>query len=282
VAYSEVRKLIAKLSNQPDMHAALGLADDGTVRGRFLELDLSSAFQPIFAIRTRQPAGYDAYARPRTANGEVISPWGLFAQAADDATLVRLDRLCRLVHTLNYFSQAQADLPLYLRVHGRLLAAITQDHGQAFRRMLEALGVPPSRIVLQLPSEAAHDVLLAGVILRNYRKAGFQAGIHANDVREAQSLLHLHAPDVLKLAPHAIASPETELPPLLKTAAERGSRVIFTCVEDDATLDRLTQVGADYVQGYLFGMPAPTLDAAQSGGPHRPAPAPGAASPPQA
>lgn len=259
MAYAAIRKLIEKLSSQPDMHAALSLASDGTVLGRFYEFELASGFQPVIRLDTRNPVGYDAYARSHATDGDVISPWGLFSRAADDATLVRLDRLCRLVHTLNYFSQADAELPLYLRVHGRLLAAITQDHGQAFRRMIEALGIPPSRIVLQLPAEAARDVLLAGVILGNYKKAGFQAGVHANDASEAQSLLHLHAPDVIKLDVRTIADPERELPPLLQAASALSSRVVFKRVEDEATLERLASLGARYAQGYLFGLPSASI-----------------------
>ncbi|GAA0505338.1 hypothetical protein GCM10009097_23010 [Pigmentiphaga daeguensis] len=259
VAYAAIRTLIEKLSSQPDLHAALRLAPDGTVLGRFYEFELASGFQPVVRIDTRAVAGYDAYARSHATDGDVISPWGLFSRAADDATLVRLDRLCRLVHTLNYFSKADALHPLYLRVHGRLLAAITHDHGQAFRRMVEALGIPPARIVLQLPAEAAQDVLLAGMILGNYKKAGFQSGVHANNVGEAQSLLHLHAPEVIKLDLRTVADPERELPPLLETAAGLSCQVVFKRVEDEASLARLAALGAQYAQGYLFGAPSASL-----------------------
>ncbi|MPS26979.1 MAG: EAL domain-containing protein [Alcaligenaceae bacterium] len=259
VAYAAIRTLIQKLSSQPDLHAALRLAPDGTVLGRFYEFELASGFQPVIRIDTRAVAGYDAYARSHATDGDVISPWGLFSRAADDATLVRLDRLCRLVHTLNYFSKSDAAHPLYLRVHGRLLAAITQDHGLAFRRMIEALGIPPARIVLQLPAEAARDVLLAGMILGNYRKAGFQSGVHANNAVEAQSLLHLHAPDVIKLDLRTVADPERELPALLETAAGLSCQVVFKHVEDEASLARLAGLGAQYAQGYLFGVPSAAL-----------------------
>ncbi|MDX3904337.1 MAG: EAL domain-containing protein [Pigmentiphaga sp.] len=259
MAVAAIRKLIEKLASEPDFHASLRLASDGTVLGRFYEFQLASGFQPVMRLDTRTPIGYDAYARSHATDGDVISPWGLFSRAADDATLVRLDRLCRLVHTLNYFSQADATLPLYLRVHGRLLAAITRDHGQAFRRMIEALELSPSRIVLQLPAEAARDVLLSGIVLGNYKKAGFQAGVHANDAREARSLLHLHTPDVIKLDPRTVDDPEQELAPVLEAASELGTRVVFKHVEDESTLARLVQCGAQYAQGYLFGFPSASI-----------------------
>ena len=69
--------------------------------------------------------------------------------AADDASLVSLDRLSRLVHAINYFA-ADGDRKLVLNVHNRLLAAVADDHGAAFRRALQSLGLPLDRFVIQM------------------------------------------------------------------------------------------------------------------------------------
>jgi EAL domain-containing protein (putative c-di-GMP-specific phosphodiesterase class I) len=243
------------------MYAALRLAQNGTVIGRFHEFDLATGFQSIVRLDTLDVVGYDAYARSHAQDGDVVSPWGLFSHAADDATVTRLDRLCRLVHTVNYFSQAGSDVPLYLRVHGRLLAAITQDHGKAFRYMIDALGIPPSSIVLQLPADAAQDVLLIGIIIDNYKKAGFKVGVNARGLQEAQSMIHLHGPDVLKIELGALAEPARHVPALLQTARQRSTQVVFKRVENDQSAALLKQCGAEFGQGYLFDTPRARLAA---------------------
>jgi len=64
-----------------------------------------------------------------------------------------LDRLCRLLHAINFYRQPQAfGQDLYLNVHSRLLAAIQHNHGAAFRRNLDTLELPHQHIVLELPS----------------------------------------------------------------------------------------------------------------------------------
>lgn len=259
LAYEAIRQLIGKLSSQPDLYSALKVADDGAVTGRFYEFELASHFQSIVRLDKRETIGYDAYARSHGQDGGALSPWGLFSRAADDATVVKLDRLCRLVHTINYFSQPGSDVPLYLRVHGRLLAAITQDHGRAFRRMLDALGLCASDVVLQLPIEATSDVLLVGVILGNYRKSGFKVGVMAASAQHAQSLIHLHAPDVVKIAMNALAEPERHVSDLLATANRRSTQLVFTRLEDEDMVAALRQWGAEFGQGYLFDMPRARL-----------------------
>ena len=256
MAHEVIRQLIAKLSSQPEVHTALRVEDNGTVVGRYYEFDLASGFQSIVRFADKSVVGYDAYARSHGQDGDAISPWGLFSRAADDATVVQLDRLCRLVHTVNYYSQAGSNVPLYLRVHGRLLAAITQDHGKAFRRMIDALAIPPSDIVLQLPTEATQDVLLVGIIIGNYKKSGFKVGVHANSLQDAQSLINLHQPEVVKIDVRTLTNPERHIPQLLATARNRGTQVVFSRIDNTGIATALEQLGAEFGQGYLYDQPS--------------------------
>lgn len=264
MAHEAIGQLIARLSHQPELHQALRLTQDGQVVGRFYEFDLASGFQRIVRLDDHQVIGHDAYARSYGLAGDAISPWGLFARAAEDVTVVQLDRLCRLVHTINYFSQAEATTPLYLRVHGRLLAAITQDHGKAFRRMVDALALASSQIVLQLPLEAANEVLLIGVIIGNYQKAGFRVGVHAPNIAVAQSLINLHRPQVVKIDARTLGSQDDDIRALVKTAEDHGSQLVFNRIETSETAERLAHLGARFGQGYHFDLPAARLSPASS------------------
>src|SRR5258706_155085 len=68
---------------------------DGRVVGHFFHCRLSSVFQPVFDISERQVAGHAAYVRSDANDDGALSPWGIFALAAEDPVLVRLDRLSR-------------------------------------------------------------------------------------------------------------------------------------------------------------------------------------------
>jgi hypothetical protein len=61
-------------------------------------------------------------------------------------------------------------------VHARLLAAVNNNHGVAYRRILAALELPHERIVLQLPVVTPNQRWLLNYVLDNYRRNGFRLG----------------------------------------------------------------------------------------------------------
>lgn len=154
------------------------LAEGGVV-GDWFGCELSSVFQPIVSP-PGGIVGFEAFLRILGSGERALSPWTLFSANADDGRLVALDRLARTVHALNFLSSVEDDSLLFLNVHGRLLAAVAGDHGAAFRKVLDALGLPPERVVIETPLEASSQPELLGFVLRNYRNNGFQVAINVN------------------------------------------------------------------------------------------------------
>jgi hypothetical protein len=75
---------------------------DGTAVGRFLRADLSSVFQPLIESGSGRCVGHEAFVRAHGGGERDIAPWNLFSLVANDDMLVSLDRLCRIVHVLNF------------------------------------------------------------------------------------------------------------------------------------------------------------------------------------
>ena len=113
---------------------------------------------------------------------EGLSLWRLLDHAASDDESVELDRLCRMLHAINFFRQNEAEqADLYLNVHDRLLSAVSSNHGHAFQRILDALGLPIERIVLQLPTVTTNQSWLLNYVADNYRRNGFRARRRGTD-----------------------------------------------------------------------------------------------------
>jgi len=251
---------LGRLAHLPETGTQLWLDPAQRVVGRFLRCQLASAYQPLVDITTHETIAREAFVRSYHHADSQLSPWSLFASAANDEDLVALDRLCRTVHTLNHFSGANADEPLFLNVHGRLLAAVLEDHGRAFRRVLDALEIEPSQIVIETPEQVSGDHSLLGFVLANYRLNGFKVSATLNQASDIALLLTRLRPDYVKLDARRIRRVE-EASTALRVAAGNGVRVIFQRVETGAQLDLLREAGARFVQGYLFGLPeaAPAL-----------------------
>jgi EAL domain-containing protein (putative c-di-GMP-specific phosphodiesterase class I) len=267
--FSAVDNYLGRLPDGPRPHAAIWRALDGSVQGQFFACTLTSEFAPIHRIdgtsRDGNVVAFEGLARGVSAQDEGLSVWRLLNQAASDDESIALDRLCRVLHTINYFRQpvAAAGGDLYLGVHNRLLAAVSSNHGHAFLRILQALELPRERIVLQLPAIRPGSRWLANYVADNYQRNGFRLAFSAATVGDAIDIVGQFLPHAVRIDARTARDPET-LAPLLTLARDTGVKVIVTHVVTNALLAFLGQVCRDiacvvHAQGEALDAPQRVL-----------------------
>lgn len=235
---------------------------DGTVVADWYGCELSSVFQPIVDPAQGTPIGHEAFLRCLGDGDLDLSPWNLFSAPANDQRLIELDRLTRTLHTLNHLVAGVFDGLLFLNVHGRLLAAVSHDHGAAFRRVADALGVPPERIVIETPLAASHQPDLLAFVLRNYRLHGFQVAVNVESPAQWQNLSPGVPAQFIKIDAQHIAT--------LYPAAKRLEWLAALSVDAPVIVTRLEHPwpgplpGGVLVQGYAYGRPKPPVPAIDS------------------
>lgn len=246
------RDFLARLPDGRVAGKQLYRAPDGGVLGDWFGLALSSAFQPIVDSSTGRIAGREAFLRSGSPEDHGLSPWNLFSTAADDARVIGLDRLARTVHLLNALL-AGNEAPLFLNVHGRLLAAVADDHGRAFRRVVDALGVAPDSIVIETPVEASEQPDLLAFVLRNYRNNGFRVAVNVESPAQWQNISTTVWPQFVKIDSRKLGRD-----------AEAQERLKWlSALREDATLivTHIEEAPEDYaaehtlLQGYALGHP---------------------------
>ena len=251
---------LKRLSAPSRAPSTVWLNADGQAQGRFFNCTLTSAFQPIRALGGAELLGFEGLARGASATGPGLSLWKLLDHAASDDESVELDRLCRMLHAINFFRQPEAQgLDLYLNVHDRLLSAVSSNHGHAFRRILAALSLPSAQIVLQLPAASASRRWLVNYVADNYRRNGFRLALQVATLAEAAEVLTQVRPDAVKIDARAFQQ-GAALETLLRLAQANGATVIFKSVESQASLAMLERTSARTgvpacVQGYLIDPP---------------------------
>jgi EAL domain-containing protein (putative c-di-GMP-specific phosphodiesterase class I) len=264
VPYPVLNDYLTRLSGPSHGPATVSLNPAGQAQGRFFDCMLTSAFRPIDAVGGSGPLGFEALVRAVSEPSADHSLWRMLDHAASDEESVELDRLCRMLHAINFFRQAAAaHADLYLSVHDRLLSAVSSNHGYAFRRILGALGLPVARIVLQLPAASASRRWLVNYVADNYRRNGFRLALNVNTPDEAFSVLAMVRPDVVKIDSGAFHDAR-ELERVLVLADARSAKLIATRVEVPATLSMLERASAAtgvpvYAQGKLIGAPQAVL-----------------------
>lgn len=140
------------------------------VRARFIGLQLSSVFQPIIDLRQSKPLGYEALLRAQNGKAQAVAPQEAFRQAEIAERLVKFDRLCRTLHTLNYLNMGIRDQLLFLNVHPDLLVAVN-SHGKVFEQVFQPLH-HGSRLLARTTVRLIHRQIIAGLLLPILGKHG--------------------------------------------------------------------------------------------------------------
>ncbi len=240
--------------------------DEQAVCSRFIGLKLLSEFQPIFDTRQAESViGYEAFLRPSTGI-ESVTPGFAFSVADNEGKLVKLDRVARTLHVLNYLSLPENRGLLFLNVHPKLLLSVT-THGKVFEHILHQHSVPTREVVIEINESLVEPESSLLEAIENYRVRGYRiaidhfAGEHSNLDR------------LWKLSPHFVkldlsivqksqqnAKLRRALPKLIDLIHALGAQTIIQGIENQIQLDIALDAGAKLLQGYYVGLPKSAAD----------------------
>ncbi len=280
MAFPALKKYITHLYTTKGANTNIWIDDSGQAQGRYFNSALTSAFQPLRSSLDLQVVGYQGLARgyaPHQTSEMGLSLWRLLDHGASDDESVELDRLCRLVHAINFYRQPQAfGQDLYLNVHSRLLAAIQHNHGASFRHILDKLELPHRHIVLELPQSSPNQRWLLNHVTDNYQNNGFRIAVNASSIAQAIELTRHRHVDAVKLDSSGInAGTDIDaLAELLSIARDTNTNVILKKLDQQALFRAIDQMARAekhevLVQGFLFDKPASSLFSQPVKGKHR-------------
>ncbi|GIL38830.1 EAL domain-containing protein [Roseiterribacter gracilis] len=225
-----------------------------------------SLYQPILSAATGANFAFEALARGRGDDGQLIPAGRLFEAARDAALMTQLDLAAR-VAAVRGFAQVRPDSRLFINFQPTTIYNPATCLRRTFE-LVDELQLDRSRIVFEVvESEEIKDQAHLLDVLQTYRNAGFQVAL--DDLGSGFSslnLLHRLRPDYVKLDMELVRGVANEpykgsiTRKLLETARELGIATICEGVEDAADHTWLQQAGADYVQGYLFAKPGALSD----------------------
>lgn len=262
MANERIAGYLARLEREADAERPIYRTDDGHAAGMFYGASLASVFQPVVGAGGAV-TGHSAYVRCHGDGANELSPWQLFTRAASDEDLVRLDRLCRTVHAINYFRGASAGEQLYLAVEARLLASVPDEHGRAFERVLTGFGVPTSRVTIVLPESINAEPALLSPVIANYRYRGYRVAVtnRSGDLETLERLVS-YRPDVIRLRGDSVTG-SPALAAQLRLVHLAGSHTLVTHLETPPELEAARHAGAELLQGNALASPEPLRPSAE-------------------
>ena len=264
MTFQALKKYITHLYTTRSDNTNIWINDSGQAQGRYFNSTLTSVFQAIRSSSDHRIIGYHGLARSYGNDNGDLSLWRLLDHAANDDESVELDRLCRLLHAINFYRQVQsADQNLYLNVHARLLAAVEGNHGAAFRRILNTLELPHQHIVLELPAIVKNQGWMLNHIAENYQRNGFRLAINVSSTEQGLELLKRRHFDTIRIDSNTVQD-IASLKKLLHAAKTAKTKLIFKRVETNTTCQLLSQLTTNnqeefFMAGFLFDWPTALL-----------------------
>lgn len=265
---------------------ATACALDGPASRVVREKSVVTFFQPILSGRQRSVAGMEALSRgilgvealsrgtapnhaPRInghgpAPSQLIPPGQLFAMAEREGVKQEMERLCRQT-AIRTFSglQRDDDLILFLNFDASLIG----DGDDAAAELLDCVqeaSLTPNYVAIEVIESQVHDVRRLRDVLCEFRERGFLLVL--DDVGSGHSNLDripLIKPDVLKMDRGLVSHIQDDyhkqetFKAVVHLARRIGALVVAEGVETQEEGIACLELGADFLQGFLFGRPQP-------------------------
>ncbi|SMG01259.1 sensor domain-containing phosphodiesterase [Burkholderia singularis] len=240
------------------------VCDDGWC-ARYHDAMLASVFQPVISLTHKRVVGYEALVRATDANGAHVTPDVLFARAQARGETVLLDRLTRCLHAANFAAQDTGLSWLFLNVLPQIFVS-----GGAPREFIETLcarfALPPARVVLEVIEQPSRDEVALAHTLDAIQHGDFLIAIDdfGTGFSNFDRIWQIK-PDIVKLdrsiVEHALTANDAHrlIPPLVTMLHHAGALVLAEGVETDDALQLLMDADVDFVQGFCFGQPGPSI-----------------------
>jgi len=240
-----------------------GLETQGSeLISKFIGVQLKSAFQPILDARKGDAlVGHEALLRP-AIGPEALTTQFAFDFADKQGRLVKLDRVARTLHLLNYQNLPEAKRGLlFLNVHPKLLATVNA-HGKVFERILHNHSVPTHQVVIELQESAVDIDKHLHEAVGNYRDRSYRLAIDGFGGRRTNlERLWQVSPDFVKLDRTLLRDTEQNakarrvLAKLIELVQEIGATPIVQGVETESQKQIALDAGASILQGFYLGTP---------------------------
>ena len=229
------------------------------IAGRQFEI----VFQPIVHLPTLKPIFYEVLTR-MNSGGKLLDPGTFLSTAQRFNLLPAIDRQV-IAMTVPHLA-ARGDLCVALNLSGQSFGdALLPDFIES---CFKTAGIDPSRIVFEITETAVISNLAAArTMMHRLRSAGYHFslddfGAGFSSFRYLKELV----PDYLKIDGSFIPAEKADdrqwiFVEMINDIAHRLKiECIAECVEDEATLTKLRQIGVGFGQGYYFGRPRSTAD----------------------
>lgn len=229
--------------------------------------DMTTVFQPIVNLQTKETFGFEALNRPNSSN--LFPTTDQFYDFVGKTDLVfKFERFCRNLSIKRFLERIDIkcynpdQFVLFINIHPHVLLDKNYNIGET-RQLLKELNISPENVVFELTEKSAvTDFQEFERVLAHYRNQGYRIAIDdvGSGYNSLKSLVYLK-PEFVKIDRTLIhhidtVEPSQQIVSLIYNFAEQsGTKVIAEGIERIEEIQFLQKMGIHYGQGYAIGRP---------------------------
>ncbi len=224
-------------------------------------LRLHSAFQPIISVVHSKIVGHEALLRGFDESDRLLTPAELFPQLVATLSAREVNSACARLH-LESFAANQGEGWLFLNFSPESLPD-RQAIKEEFRSWLEATGIKPHQVVVEIVETRAFDEKKLADAVLGIRELGCLVAIDDFGAGESnfERVWRLR-PDIVKLDRAMITEAAVNslvqriLPGIVSLVHEAGCLVVMEGIETEHQAQIAVESDVDFVQGFYFSRPS--------------------------
>ena len=238
---------------------------EGQFSARYLEVNLHSAFQPIFRLHDNEPVLFacEGLARP-FVDGLPLTPYQFFSKLKSHE-LVDAEQILRQLHLRNARSLPRQALCLFLNFDPGAMRSMRDilPEIDMISREMRASDLQPNNVVCEIVEHAAFDSAVMKEFVYALRARGFIIAVddYGSDHADAARVKSL-VPDIVKMEGKVVrsrmATPEGFDVPIREVRLAAGAGFVVALTGDVMTLPGLPRRPAahdvDVVNGKVTGL----------------------------
>ena len=224
-------------------------------------------FQPVLVLKNNQVHHYEALARMRDTNGEVILPWSFVDTAETFGLITAIDRII-----INKTLKTQSNLCKQDKVSSFSMNLSGKDLGdKEFLQFLKSAIIEadanPALLIFEITETAAiRDLDRAIKFIRELKAIGcsfalddFGVGFTSFKYLREMEVDYIKIDGVFIRMLHETTNDHIFVKAIADVARSMGIKTIAEFVENNEIIIILREYGVDYGQGYFIGKPSPEM-----------------------
>jgi diguanylate cyclase (GGDEF)-like protein/PAS domain S-box-containing protein len=246
------------------------LAVETDLRRAIEQNEFELHYQPIISLASGRLAGFEALVRWRHPQRGLVSPQDFIGIAEETGLIVPLgawvlNRACTQMSDWNRAHPSSAGLTIHVNLSARQF--VHPDLATEIAEILRATGLPPSSLNLEITESAVienPDSVIG--VLEALKALGLRISIDDFGTGHSSlSYLHRFPIDALKIDRSFVSAMTVEQSSIIQAIVALAQalrlEVIAEGIETVDQLSRLSQLGSDGGQGYLFAAALSSSDA---------------------